>query len=361
MTARSLQETSLIRQVVEAAAPGAVNLALGIPGHHPPARIFKALSGLISDNRLGYTSNAGMPELRRLVAGRRPLHGADGSSAIVTVGSQQALALAILGLCGPGDEVVIPRWGYPSYESLSVWSGAVVRRAEPGEITGTVSDRTRLVVVASPSNPTGAIVSKAVLDELAGMAARRGFYLLSDETYQELYFGKTAPPWPEGKAVLHVGTLSKSLGLTGWRIGWLVGPPELVRHLLPLHQHWVTCAPTPSQHLAIAGLSLGDEHLNPIRQLYAVRWQRVRSHLERIEGIDWIEPEGGFYVFVNVSKRIHRPTLDWAFALARRGQVVVAPGEAFGPDGGGWVRISFSVPEKVLMEGLKRFREALED
>lgn len=350
---------SLIRQVVEAAAPGAVNLALGEPGHETPAAVRRALADAAA-GPLRYTPNAGLPELRRALAGRRPHHGGGADSVLVTVGSQEALALAVLGLVRGGDEVLVPRWAYPSYEALPRLVGARVVRAAVGEMAAAVGERTRLVVVGSPANPTGEVVAAETWRRLAGLAGERGFHLLSDEVYDELYLGAEPPAVPEGRNVLHVGGISKSLAATGLRCGWLIADPALIARLVPLHQHLVTCAPALSQAAALAGLALPPAEREIIRDLYRARWRRLRAAVAAVRGLAWTDPAGAYYAWIDVRQRLAGPTAAFALALARRGEVLVVPGEAFGDEGRGWLRLSFAAGEEEIDAGVRRLAAGLE-
>jgi aminotransferase len=275
---------SLIRQVTAAAAPGAIDLALGEPGHETPVAVRRAVAEAAA-GPLRYTPNAGLPELRRALAATRPHHGGGADSVLVTVGSQEALALAVLGLVRGGDEVVVPRWAYPSYEALPHMVGARVVRAEVDGMAAAVGERTKLVIIGSPANPTGEVLRRDTWRRLAALADERGFLLLSDEVYAEVYLGDDPPPIPEGRNVLHVGGISKSLAATGLRCGWLIADPAVVARLVPLHQHLVTCAPVPSQRAALAGLTLPEAEHEAIRDLYRARWRRLEAALSTIPGL----------------------------------------------------------------------------
>lgn len=357
--ARDLPALSLIRAVLEQAAPGAVDLAHGAPTHPVPEPVRGALRRAVESGRFDYTSNAGLPGLRAAVAARRPHHGTTGDSVIVTAGSQEALALAILGLAGRGDEVLIPDLAYPSYEALVRFADAEVVRAPIEEMADAVGRRTRIVVVASPANPTGAVASPETLRHLAALADERGFWLLSDEVYDEIWLAGERPAWPEGGNVIHLGGVSKSLGAPGLRLGWLIAAPDLVARLLPLHQHLLTCAPSPSQAAALAGLALPEAELDAVRAWYRKRWRVTREALSSLPPeVVWEAPQGAFYVLLDVSPLVP-DTLRFALEEARRGTVLTVPGEAFGPDGPGRLRVSFCASPESVEEGIGRLTEAL--
>lgn len=350
---------SLIRQVMEAAAPGAIDLALGEPGHETPAAVRQAIVEAAA-GPLRYTPNAGLPELRQALAATRPHHGGGADSVLVTVGSQEALALAVLGLVRGGDEVVIPRFAYPSYEALPRMVGAKVVRAEVAEMPAAVGERTRLVIVGSPANPTGEVVARETWRELTALADEHGFHLLSDEVYTDLYLGPDPPPIPQGKNVLHVGGISKSLAATGLRCGWLIADPATIGRLIPLHQHLVTCASVVSQRAAMAGLALPAADREAIRDLYRARWRSMRAALASIPGLAWNEPAGAYCAWVDARGRLAGSTADFALGLARRGELLVVPGEAFGEKGRGRLRLSFAAAEREIDKGVPRLASGLE-
>jgi aspartate/methionine/tyrosine aminotransferase len=349
---------SLIRQVALVAAPGAVSLAVGEPSHAVPGPVRTAIAEAVARGELGYTPNAGRADLRRALGARRPAHGGDERSCIVTVGSQEALALCVFGLVGAGEEVLIPDIGYPAYDTLPRLAGAVPVRTPLSRVEAAVGPRTRMLIVGSPSNPTGEVLPGERLAALAALAEERGFWLVSDEVYEELWL-EAAPVYPQGPRVLHVGGISKSLALTGMRLGWLVAPPDVVAALVGLHQNLVTCAPSLAQVAALAGLAMPPSELDAVRDGYRSRWAAMRRSLGAIRDVTWREPDGAFYCLADFRRRFP-DTTALAFELARSGEVVVVPGEAFGPTGAGWLRLTFAAPEGDIREGVARLAAALE-
>lgn len=349
---------SLIRQIALAAAPGAVSLAVGEPSHAVPEPVRRAIFDAVNRGELGYTPNAGRTDLRRALGARRPEHGGDEHSSIVTVGSQEALALAVFGLVEAGGEVLIPGIGYPAYDTLPRLAGAVPVRTPLDAVERAITPRTRMLIVGSPDNPTGAVMSGERFAELAALAEERGFWLVSDEVYEELWLD--APPrYPSGKRVLHVGGISKSLALTGLRLGWLVAPPDTIAQLQGLHQNLVTCAPSLAQVAALAGFAMPAAELETVRDGYRRRWATMRSALAAIRDVRWREPDGAFYCLADFRARTADSTA-LAFDLARRGEVLVVPGEAFGPEGKGWLRLTFASTEGAIREGVARLAAALD-
>jgi aminotransferase len=348
---------SLIRQVAAAAAPGAISLAVGEPSHAVPAPVRQAIADSVARAEFGYTPNAGRTDLRRMLGARRPGHGGDERSTIVTVGSQEALALAVFGLVGEGEEILIPDIGYPAYDTLPRLAGAVPVRTPLDAVEAAVGPRTRMLIVGSPANPTGEVLSAERFAALAALAEERGFWLVSDEVYEELWLD-AAPRYPSGPRVLHVGGISKSLALTGLRLGWLVAPPDVTAQLQGLHQNLVTCAPSLAQVAALAGFAMDASELDAVRDEYRRRWATMRSALAGIRDVTWREPDGAFYCLADFRRRV-ADTTGLAFDLARRGEVLVVPGEAFGPTGAGWLRLTFASPEEAIREGVARLAAAL--
>lgn len=352
---------SLIRRVLEEAGPGAIDLALGAPRHPVPEPVRHALNAAVeASDGLAYTANAGRADLRRVLARRRPHHGTSEDSVIVTVGSQEGLALAVLGLVEAGDEVLIPELSYPSYRTLPELADARVRPVPLAGIPGAVGPRTRMVIVGSPGNPTGTVIPESRLEALAELAAETGFHLVSDEVYEEIWLEGDRPAHPVGERVIHVGSISKSLAAPGLRLGWLVAAPSVTARLVPLHQHLVTCAPSPAQAAALESLSLPDSELDVVRGFYRKRWKVLRRALGSFPAeVTWREPRGAFYVLLDVRRQIGAGTRGLALDLARRGRVLVVPGEAFGPAGAGFLRIAFTASPEEIEEGAERLRKAL--
>ncbi|MEO8504279.1 MAG: pyridoxal phosphate-dependent aminotransferase [Acidobacteriota bacterium] len=362
---RELPRLSLIRQVLQAAVPAAIDLALGEPMHAPPEAALEVLRSAAAAD-LRYSPNAGIAELRTAVARVQPWDARakdGGSSVLITAGSQQALAVICLGLLSPGEEVVVPEIGYPSYAELAQFAGGVVRRVAWDRLESGLSARTRLVILGSPANPTGEAFASERLAVLLERAALCGAWVVLDEIYAPLL---DLPQWAEslvgsGGRVLRVGGVSKGYALTGLRVGWLVTAPEIVRRLLPVHQHLVTCAPSLSQRAALAALVEGESALSAARELYRVRRSRAARALLGIAGLSVRDPGVGFYLWVDARARLGRDTASFALAQARAGAVSVVPGEAFGSAGAGFLRVSVSGPLDAVDEGIRRLGAAIGD
>ncbi len=357
-------ERTLIRRIFDAAPPGAINLGLGQPDLPTPDEICEAGAQAIGERRTGYTSTAGDPELRRAVAARYPSVASGAEQVLITVGSQEALFVACLCLAEPGHEVLYPDPGYPAYPAVARLVGAepvpYPLRPERGfrlaaeDVERRVSSRTALVILCGPSNPTGACHPRDELARLVRGLADLGVPWVSDEVYGALAFDQ-APASPADHAPecgLIVSGLSKDASMTGWRIGWLVGPETLVERAIAAHQYVVTCASSISQRAALAAFTPGGE---AAREAWLERLRRRRAlmalELARVPGVTFEMPDGAFYFFVDVSA--HGDSTALAQRILERRQVITIPGAAFGPGGAGYLRLSFAASEEQIVRGVR--------
>ena len=363
-------ELSLIRQVLQSATPEAVNLGLGEPALPTPEPVLAAARSAL-EGPVRYSRTAGMPELARRIAARWPHHGGGPDSVLVTAGSQQAIAVLFLGLVDPGDEVLIPELAYPAYRPLSGIAGGRVEtyptpaergfRLDANEIAQRITQKTRLVILASPGNPTGAVAPAEDVEALSILAEERGFWLVADQIYGELHQAPEAPAQPTSSRSLMVGGPAKSHAMTGFRVGWLVGPEALLARLLPLHQQMVLCAPSLAQQAAIAALDLPTEFLEDVRNAYRDRQAVLLEGLQAVSGLRCLPSDGAYYVLADVRERIGDRSAAFAQWAARSGRVIVIPGESFGETGRGLLRLSFAPEPQTIREGVRRLAQALDD
>lgn len=357
-------ERTLIRRIFDSAPPDAINLGLGQPDLPTPARVRLAGIAGIAEGRTGYTPTAGTPALRAAVAERYRPFARGPESVVVTVGSQEALFASLLAVVDPGDEVLCPDPGFPAYPMMVRLVGGVAApyplRAERGfrlaasDVLSRLTGRTKAVVLCSPSNPTGAVAAAEELETLTAGLAARGVAWLSDEVYAGFAYRGPVPSPSQFSADggVVVGGLSKDTSMTGWRIGWAVGPEEVVDRILAAHHYLVTCAPAMSQAAALAALAAGGEEE---RAGYLARFRARRdlmaAELARVPGIEFEPPDGAFYFFVNVSR--HGDSLEICRRLLERRRVITIAGEAFGEGGRGFLRISFAAPEEDIVRGVR--------
>jgi len=363
-------ERTLIRRIFDEAPADAINLGLGQPDLPTPAELSLAGVAGIAEGRTGYTGTAGEPELRRAVAGEYPALGDGAEGVLVTVGSQEALYVGCLALVDPGSEVLYPDPGYPAYPTVARLVGATATPYRLGRETGfrlvaseverCLSERTALVILSAPGNPTGACPEPRELERVLDLLERRGIAWLSDEVYASLIYGEPQRSpldlAPEGGLV--VSGLSKDLSMTGWRLGWLAGPREIISRATAVHQHLVTCASSISQRAAIAAFT---QRGRAARQRWLERLgrrrQRMAHELQRLPEVRFELPDGAFYFFVDVSA--HGDSLELARRLVRRRNVVTIPGEAFGRWGAGHLRLSFAASEADIERGVQSIGEEL--
>jgi aspartate/methionine/tyrosine aminotransferase len=355
-------ERTLIRRIFDAAPPGSINLGLGQPDLPTPAGIALAGIDAIAAGRTGYTSTGGDPAVREAIARRYPHVASSGAGVLVTIGSQEAVFVSVLTLVGPGDEVLLPDPGYPAYPVLArLAGGAAVSyplrperafRLDAEDVASRLTERTRLVILCSPSNPTGAIDDDLELARLAAILSERGVPWLSDEIYASFAYDREASSIsrhaPDGGLV--VSGLSKDVSMTGWRIGWAVGPEAIVARLIACHQYVVTCASSVSQGAALVALGPeGDEARTRYREIFRRRRAVMLEALSAIPGLAVAPPDGAFYFFVDVRGR--GGSTEIAQRLLER-RVITIPGEAFGPGGAGFLRLSYAATEEDIRAGV---------
>jgi aspartate/methionine/tyrosine aminotransferase len=363
-------ERSPIRAITDRAKPGDISFGLGEPDLPTPEVIRREAMRVIAEERNGYTLQAGLPALRERVAGDHPQLQLSNDQVIITAGSQEAMYLALMTLVQSGDEVLIPNPGFVAYPTITRMAGGTPTFYQLPAIDDfgfdlddfkrQLSSRTKVVVCTSPSNPTGRTLTS---DELRGMAqavadSGSAAFIISDEIYRELYYSGERPDsisefYPR---TVVISGLSKSMSMTGWRLGWILGDEAVIRAAHLLHGYLTTCASTISQKAALAAWS--DEATQARAQHRGI-FQRRRDHLLaalRKVGLRCITPEGAFYTMVDVAQ--YGSSMEVAEAMLEAG-VVTVPGNAFGSEGEGFLRCSFCADLPVLTEGVKRISAAL--
>jgi aspartate/methionine/tyrosine aminotransferase len=364
---------SLIRSINARKRPGDIDLGLGEPTLSPPLDAFVAAVDWTRAHGSPYSPNAGFAELREAIAAYlaedRWAQGAAGSDQVcVTVGSEEAIYLAIKALVDPRrDEVLIIEPCYLAYPKLCILEDVSYRMVQLNPVDGfrpsatrvleAIEPATRLILLNSPSNPTGRVWPLEELQALAaGLAERAGseVYILADEVYRELYYQPTRPP---SAATFHprtlvAGSLSKSNALTGLRLGWLAGPREVIATATTVHQLVNTAASTFAQRVAVE-LLRDPIQLAAHRPWYAGARERLLA-IARGLGLDLLPPEGAFYGFIRLPEEFRGDSVGVAERILEDTRVVTVPGRAFGDSGEGWLRVSWVAPPDALEEGLIR-------
>ncbi len=366
---RGIQK-SAIRALFDRALPGSINLGLGEPDLPTPRVVRREAARVALEEQNGYTTHAGLPQLRALIANDYTHMAATPERVVVTAGSQEALYLALMSLVGEGDEVLLPDPGFVAYPAIVRMAGGVpVFYKLPAskdfsfdseDFRRKLSPRTRAVVTISPSNPTGRVLTRDELAEMADALRQTRARVISDEIYRELYYTDERPAsisefHPERTIV--ISGLSKSMSMTGWRLGWLCGEESVVRAALVLHGYVTTCANVVAQKAALAAWT--DEAArarDAIRQTFRERRDFLLSEINSQIGARVVAPDGAFYSMLDVSA--HGTSSEVAERLLAA-RVITVPGGAFGAESEGYLRVSFCADTPALAEGVRRIAEAL--
>ena len=352
-----------------------VHLEFGEPDFDTPDHVVEVAVDAARAGRTNYTANAGVADLRAAVADALARDGCPkpdpDSEVVVTTGGVEALHLAIHTVADPGEEVVVPAPAWPNPISQAKLADAtpveVPMPAEEGfapdadRIVEAIGPDTAAVLLTSPSNPTGRMFSESAVERVVTAAADHDAFVLADEVYRELTYAER-PPRTAAVAdrldreswVLTVGSVSKAYAMTGWRVGWLAGPADVIGQVTKIRESTTSCVNTPAQYAALAALTGPREPVEEMREAFADRREYVLDRIDDIEGVSAAPPEGAFYAFVDVSALAGSDTEIAKRLLADRG-VVTAPGSAFGAGGAGHLRLSFANGLDRLEIGLDRF------
>ena len=352
----------------------AISLGVGEPDFDTPWHIRDEGIYSLEKGRTFYTSNAGLKELKEEIASylKRRVHVEydPAKEILVTVGGSEGIDIAMRAMLNPGDEVLIPQPSYVSYEPCAVLAGGkpvIIELKEENEFRLTaeelmeaVTDRTKLLVLPFPNNPTGAIMEKEDLEKIAKVIIEKDIYVLSDEIYSELsYKGEhvsiTSLPGMQERTIL-INGFSKAYAMTGWRLGYACGPRKIIEQMFKIHQFAIMCAPTTSQYAAVEALRNGDEDVVKMREAYDQR-RRYLMHAFREMGLQCFEPYGAFYVFPCI-REFGMTSDEFANRFLEEEKVAVVPGTAFGDCGEGFLRISYAYSLenlKIALERLQRF------
>jgi aspartate/methionine/tyrosine aminotransferase len=362
-------EKSVIRQVFDRAQPGSLNLGLGEPDLPTPDVIRRAAVKAIVDEQNGYTSHAGLPALREKVASEYPYLEEKSERVVITAGSQEALYLALLTLVDEGDEVLLPNPGFVAYPTIVRMAGGTScfyrMPRERGfafdvdEFRRALTPRTKVVVCISPSNPTGRILTNEDLHAIADTVRDHSAYLISDEIYRDLYYTTERPGSLSSFSdrTIVISGLSKSMSMTGWRLGWVCGDEELIKAMLVLHGYVTTCASTVSQKASLVAWSEEAKSARAgFRETFRVRRDHLLGLIESELGLRAVMPEGAFYTMLDVSE--YGSSMKVAEALLEE-KVITVPGAAFGSEGEGFLRVSFCAEREMLDEGVRRIKKGL--
>jgi aspartate/methionine/tyrosine aminotransferase len=365
---RGLQPT-LIRQFFERALPDSINFGLGEPDLPTPQFMRDEAARITIEEQNGYTSHPGLPALRDKIAEQYPHLELPRTGVVVTCGSQEAMTDAFLCTVEAGDEVLLPNPSFPAYDACTrIAQATPVYYRMPAEkdfafdiesFKSKITERTKLAVVISPSNPTGKILTADDLRQMAAALEGTGIWLISDEIYSDLYFGERPHSASEFyERTIIVSGLSKSLSMTGWRLGWAAcKDPEMINAIQVLHGFTTVCTSTITQKASLlAWTDEAEAAKQNARDVYKRRGEFLVDLFEKELGLHATSPEGAFYTMLDV--RSLGDDVDVAERCLQN-RVVTVPGVAFGDEARGFLRISFCNTEERMAEGVRRMKEAL--
>ena len=353
-----------------------ISLGVGEPDFPTPWEIRKAGILSLEAGKTRYTANRGLEQLRGEIAAwmarKYGLEYDPATEILVTVGGSEAIDGTIRAVVSPGDEVIIPQPSYVCYEPLVRMTGGIPVILEttaehdfkvtPEMLRGALSDRTKLLILPYPCNPTGGIMERADLEKLADVLKETNVLVLSDEIYSELTFGgkrhvsAASVPGMRERTVV-VNGFSKTFSMTGWRMGFACGPGELMKQITKIHQFAIMCAPTTAQYAAIEALRHGDDAVEAMREEYDMRRRLIVAGFNRL-GLTCREPKGAFYAFPCI--RSTGMTSDgFCEKLLYAERVAVVPGTAFGQGGEGFIRASYCYSTDHIKEALRRIEKFL--
>lgn len=354
-----------------------ISLGVGEPDFKTPFSIRQAAIETLEKGRTKYSANAGLLELRNEIAAylqrRYGLSYEGKKEVLVTVGGSEAIDLAVRALVNPGEEVLIPEPSFVCYTPMvELACGvpvAIQTKAEDGfrltkeALLEKITDKTKLLVLPYPNNPTGGVMRREHLEELASVLRERSIMLLSDEIYSELtYNGRhVSMASIEGmrERTIVVNGFSKAYSMTGWRLGYAAAPAPIIAQMTKIHQFAIMCAPTTSQFAAVEALRNCDESIESMVTEYDMRRRLVVDGFNRM-GLPCFEPEGAFYVFPCI-KSTGMSSEEFCEKLLYAKHVAVVPGNAFGDSGEGYIRVSYSYSVKHLLEAMKRIEQFLRE
>jgi aspartate aminotransferase len=355
-----------IREVMDLAwsLPGPViGLHVGEPSFPTPEHVREGARHALDRGETRYVPNAGIPPLREAIAAKRAVQP---EQIVVSAGGMEALYVALSATVSFGDEVLVPDPGWPNFAmAVQLLQGRpVAYPLRPGNgflpdvetLVGLVTERTRALVVNSPSNPLGAVLPADVAEALCRFADAHDLWLISDECYDEITFGTehvSPGRFDDQDRVLSCFSFSKTYAMTGMRAGYLVAPESVAATAAKMQEPLIACVNAPAQYAALAALEGPQEFVETMRRTYHERRDAAAARLDRA-GVGYLLPQGAFYMWLDVRDRCGDDVKAWALQLLRERNVAVAPGTTFGAEGEGWIRISLATETDVLLEGVRQ-------
>ena len=354
-----------------------ISLSIGEPDFQTPWHIREVGIKSLEMGKTWYTPNRGLSQLRveicKYFSRRFKVDYNADTDALVTVGGSEAIDGALRCLVGEGDEVLIPQPSFVCYEPLTIMAGGtpviIETKAEnafrltPEELEEKITDKTKVLILPYPNNPTGGYMSREDYEAIAPIIEKHDLLVISDEIYAELSYDIEPTSFASIKGMKErtviVSGFSKSYAMTGWRLGYALGPKEIISQMTKLHQYAIMSAPTTAQYAAIEALQNGDDDIEEMREQYNMRRRLIVDSFNEM-GLTCFEPKGAFYVFPCI-KSTGMTSEEFATNLLKSKHVAVVPGNAFGECGEGFVRVSYSYSVQHIKEALDRIRQFIKE
>ena len=343
-----------------------ISLGVGEPDFDTPWHIREEGIYALEKGKTFYTSNAGLKELRveidNYLKRTQNISYNPDTEIIVTVGGSEAIDIGLRAMVNAGDEVIIPQPSYVSYVPCAILAGAkpviIDLKAEnefrltAEELKNAITDKTKILILPFPNNPTGAIMERKDLEEIAKVCIENDIYVISDEIYGELSYKEKhvsiASIAGMKERTILINGFSKAYAMTGWRLGYACGPKEIIEQMVKIHQYAIMCAPTTSQYSAVEALKKGDDDVKLMRESYNQRRRFLMNAFKEM-GLECFEPYGAFYVFPSI-KEFGMTSEEFALKFLEEEHVAVVPGTAFGDSGEGFLRISYAYSIERFVE-----------
>ena len=352
----------------------AINFTIGDPDLSTPKPICDAAYKAVIEGRTHYAPNAGIPELRdaicNFVANKKRVNYSP-EQCIITVGAVSAIYLSLMALVNPGDEVIIipPYWSqYKNMTLLLEGKPVMVEKLDKHlnpdmeELEKLVTNRTKAIVINNPNNPSGHVYPESVLKGVADIAIRHGLYVFADEVYDSLVYDKpfvSMASYCPAENLLLFNSCSKSFAMTGWRVGYMLGPVDFVKSVVKLQQNMVASVPTMTQYAALEAITHADEYIPQVVNVFSKRREVLIENLKQVEKVKFNYPEGTFYAFLDISET-ELTSKEFTFGLLDKEHVAVVPGYAYGDNFNNYVRLAFTQKENIIIEGIERIRRFIQ-
>lgn len=351
----------------------AISLGVGEPDFETPWRIRDEAIYSLEQGKTFYTSNAGLMELKESISKylnrKYDISYDPKNEMMITVGGSEAIDVSLRVMLSPGDEVLIPQPSYVAYTPCTILAGGVPVtielkeednfRLKPEQILEKITDKTKVLILPFPNNPTGAIMEREDLEKIAKVVKEHDLFVITDEIYSELMYKNeycTIASLPDMKErTVYINGFSKAFAMTGWRIGYACAPNNIIKQMLKIHQYAIMCVPTTSQYAAVKAIEECDDEVKMMREKYNERRIYLMDRLRKMH-IQCFEPFGAFYIFPSI-KEFGISSEEFATTLLREKKVAVVPGTAFGDSGEGFLRISYAYSLENLKEAMDRIEE----